>query len=127
MSKIPFPIGMRPGDAAVIAAVLLCALLPLFVRGDREDPQALTVRTAEAEYRYVLPQQMTHTLTSDGHTLTFSIRGYEVCVTEADCPSKDCVRSGIIRTSGQSIVCIPARTVFALVGEEVSDADWILP
>ena len=58
MSKIPFPIGMRPGDAAVIAAVLLCALLPLFVRGDREDPQALTVRTAEESYRYVLPQQV---------------------------------------------------------------------
>ncbi len=127
MSKISFPIGMRPGDAAVIAAVLLCAILPLFVRGDREQPRVLTVRTAEESYRYVLPQQATHTLTSDGYTLTFSIRGYEVCVAEADCPSKDCVRSGVIRTSGQSIVCIPARTVFALEGEEVSDADWILP
>ena len=118
---------MRPGDAAVMAAVLLCALLPLFVRGDREEPQVLTVRTAEESYRYTLPQETTHTLTSAGHTLTFTIRGYDVCVTEADCPSQDCVRRGVIRTSGQSIVCIPARTVFALGGEEVSDADWILP
>ncbi len=127
MSKIPFPFGMRPGDAAVIAAVLLCALFLLFVPSGGAQPEAVSVRCDGENYRYVLPQEKDCLISSAGHTLTLSIRGYEVSVTEADCPGEDCMHSGVIRQSGQSIVCIPARVVITLVGEEVSDADWILP
>ena len=127
MTKIPSPFGMRPGDAAVIAAVLLCAFFLFFVRTDSAYPEAVSVRCDEGEIRFVLPQEKDCPITSAGHTLTLSIRGYEVSVTEADCPGGDCMHSGVIRRGGQSIVCIPARVVITLVGEEVSDADWILP
>lgn len=39
-----------------------------------------------------------------------------VRVEEADCPTQDCVRTGIICRRGQSIVCLPARIVVRLAG-----------
>ena len=43
-----------------------------------------------------------------------------VTVTESDCPTQDCVHTGIITRSGQSIVCLPARIIVALEGTTVS-------
>ena len=37
-------------------------------------------------------------------------------VAEADCPTQDCVHTGTITRSGQSIVCLPARIVIQLTG-----------
>ena len=39
-----------------------------------------------------------------------------VTVTQSDCPTQDCVHTGIITRSGQSIVCLPARIIIALEG-----------
>ena len=127
MSKNSLPLGMRPGDAAVIAAVLLCAFLLIFVRADNAQPDAVTVRTAEENFRLSLPREGDYTVHSAGYTLTLTFRGTEVFVSASDCPGGDCMHTGVIRKGGQSIVCMPARTVITLAGEEVSDADWILP
>lgn len=37
-------------------------------------------------------------------------------VAHSDCPTQDCVRTGAITRSGQSIVCLPARIVIRLEG-----------
>ena len=37
-------------------------------------------------------------------------------VVEADCPTQDCVHTGTVTYSGQSIVCLPARIVIRLEG-----------
>ena len=34
----------------------------------------------------------------------------------SDCPTQDCVHTGTISRSGQSIVCLPARIVIQLTG-----------
>ena len=34
----------------------------------------------------------------------------------SDCPTQDCVHTGIIDRSGQSIVCLPARVIIRLEG-----------
>lgn len=34
----------------------------------------------------------------------------------SDCPTQDCVRTGTISRSGQSIVCLPARIIIRLEG-----------
>ena len=39
-----------------------------------------------------------------------------ICVAVSDCPSQDCVRTGMISRSGQSIVCLPARIIIRLEG-----------
>ncbi len=127
MSKVSLPLGMRPGDAAVIAAVLLCAVLMIFVHVENTQSDTVTVRTETDVFRYPLPQKGSYTFHSAGYTLTLTLSGNEVYVSASDCPGGDCMHTGVIRKSGQSIVCMPARTVITLAGEEASDADWILP
>ena len=43
-----------------------------------------------------------------------------VTVVESNCPTQDCVHTGIITRSGQSIVCLPARIIVSLEGAPVS-------
>ncbi len=48
-----------------------------------------------------------------------------VCVVHSDCPGQDCVHTGRITRSGQSIVCLPEQVVIQLTGG-TSDADVVL-
>ncbi len=44
------------------------------------------------------------------------IRSGEVWMEEASCPDKLCVGMGVIRRSGQSIICLPNQVVVEIVG-----------
>lgn len=43
-------------------------------------------------------------------------------VVNSDCPEQICVKTGWISRAGQTIVCVPNRTVFRLLGKEGPDA-----
>ena len=62
------------------------------------------------------------TYTANGYTLHM-----EFCpgarVVSSDCPTQDCVHTGVVTYGGQSIVCLPARIVVRMEGGAVpSDA-----
>ena len=58
------------------------------------------------------------TVTIDGtYHLTIALTEEGVQVTESDCPTQDCVRTGVISRPGQSIVCLPEQVVVRLDGE----------
>lgn len=42
-------------------------------------------------------------------------------VARSDCPTQDCVRTGTIARSGQSVVCLPARFILRLEGGTPED------
>ena len=44
---------------------------------------------------------------------------HEICITEADCPDKTCIRTGILRSEGLPVVCLPHKLIirFAEEGE----------
>ena len=42
-------------------------------------------------------------------------------MTTSDCPTQECVHTGKITRSGQSIVCLPARIVVQLEGGAAAD------
>ena len=44
-----------------------------------------------------------------------------VQVAWADCPTRDCVRTGLITQRGQSIVCLPAGAIIRLTGTGAED------
>ena len=44
-----------------------------------------------------------------------------LCVARSDCPTQDCVHTGTITRSGQSIVCLPARFILRLEGGTAED------
>lgn len=107
-------------DALVVLAVLVLAV----VLGARlwfapAESGALTVTVSangqEVE-RAALASYTGGVYESNGCTVTVSVAGGAISVSESDCPNQDCVRSGAISRAGQSIVCLPARIVIEIVG-----------
>lgn len=137
MSRSP-KLRPSPWDALVVLAVIALAALCLFFAGGGDESGELTVVVSidGQEADRFAPQALLEaprTYTGNGHTLTVALAvDYEhpyssalppsgesgVRVIAADCPTQDCVRTGIISRSGQSIVCLPARIIVQLTGGE---------
>ena len=105
----------------VLAVIALAALSAMTVwRGGTETGALTAVVTADGqEIDRFAPADLENeprTYAHNGYTLTVTAEGGGLRVAEADCPTQDCVHTGIITRSGQSIVCLPARIVIQLTG-----------
>ena len=69
------------------------------------------------------------TYSYNGVTLTVAAEdGNGLRVSSSDCPTQDCVRTGTISRSGQSIMCLPARIIIQLTGgaADSNDVDIVI-
>lgn len=101
-------LGLRlwfPGSGGALTAVIQ-------VEGEPEERVVLSTLTA--------PQE--RTISAGGYTLHLLLDREGAEMTASDCPTQDCVHTGHISRSGQSIVCLPARVTIRLVGGS-GDAD----
>ena len=126
MKKIHGLFGFRAGDAAAILVILVSAILLLFLLGGSEAAEVQILSDNGTE-TISLDSPKRYTVSSGGCTLTIAVENRSVRVEESDCPGGDCMHTGAISRAGQSIVCMPGHVVVKIVGEETSDADWILP
>ena len=104
----------------VLAVVALAAASALTVWPGRDSGSLTAVITADGEEldRFA-PADLAagpRTYTHNGYTLTVTAEDGGLHVSEADCPTQDCVHTGTISRSGQSIVCLPARIIIQLTG-----------
>ena len=107
----------------VLAVVALAAASALTVWPGRDSGSLTAVVTADGEEldRFA-PADLAagpRTYTHNGYTLTVTAEDGGLHVSEADCPTQDCVHTGTISRSGQSIVCLPARIIIQLTGGQV--------
>lgn len=120
----------------VLAVAALALGLAFFQRqgGGRSEELTAVVSIDGAEADRFSPADLLEsprTYTSNGYTLEVAcgLRGevsvldherssgeFGVRVALSDCPTQDCVRTGTITRSGQSIVCLPARFILRLEG-----------
>lgn len=119
--------GFRPGDAAVIAAVLIGAVLLFCLLLPSDAPGSVSIVWDGGKAVLPLDRSGSRTVFSAGYAVTVTVENGTVRVSENDCPGGDCMRTGAISRAGQSIVCMPGRVVVKIIGEETADADWILP
>ena len=141
----PFP-KLRPTvwDTLVVLCVAVLAVGLAFFQWRGGQSQGLTavvsIDGTEAE-RFAPGEllEQPRTYTNNGYTLEVacgvwgevspwnhvSCGGEQgVCVVVSDCPTQDCVHTGTITRSGQSIVCLPARIIIRLEGG-VTDPDAV--
>ena len=115
----------------VLLTVLLAVGSAWFIWGGQEDTGELTVVVSvdgeEVERRPLSEFPDTEvSYSGNGYTLNVVLAedlypdALGVTVTESDCPTQDCVHTGIITRSGQSIVCLPARIIISLEGAPAS-------
>lgn len=109
-------------DAVVAAAVvLLAAACAWFIwRGTEQGGALEAVVSVDGTEAFTTPltglTRVERTVQANGYTLNIILTDKEVWVEESDCPTQDCVHTGHISRSGQSIVCLPARVTVRLVG-----------
>lgn len=120
-SSIKRRFGWADALAAAFVLTLAGLVFILFYGGQSDAPTAAVISVnGEEIQRVALPYAGDKALTirPEGlpYPLTIQITGYEVTVLESDCPSQDCVASGIISRSGESIICLPNRLVVQLTG-----------
>lgn len=109
-------------DGLVVLAVAALAVLTfsLTCRSVGEGGALTVVVTADSvEVDRFAPADLLEahrSYTCNGVTLTVAANGNGIRVDSSDCPTQDCVHTGVISKSGQSIVCLPGRMVIRLVG-----------
>ena len=125
MSMKQFP-KLRPclWDAAVALAVVALAVFCIAVVWQQgSETESLTVVVTvdgEEALRCPLEQFSGEQQYSGGNGYTLTVSRADsagIQVAKSDCPTQDCVHTGTISRSGQSIVCLPARIIVALEGE----------
>jgi len=113
---------LRPGiwDALVVLAVVALAVgtaASVWWGGHGTGPvRAVVSVDGVQEGEFSLQDAATHTINANGYTLEICTADGEIWVEASDCPTQDCVHTGHIFRSGQSIVCLPARVIVALEG-----------
>ena len=142
MSMRPSP-KLRPTawDGLVVLCVAALALgIALFQwRGGTSEALTAVVSVDGTEVDRFRPADLLEaprTYSANGYTLEVcaAIRGEAsplnhqksdgeagLCVARSDCPTQDCVHTGAITRSGQSIVCLPARMIIRLEGGAPED------
>lgn len=102
----------------VVALAMGCGALLFRERVTAEVLTAVVTADGETVEQISLtdPARQTYTVQSCGYTLLLAAQAGEIWVERADCPSQDCVHTGHIARSGQSIVCLPARVIVRLEG-----------
>ncbi len=115
---------LRPNgwDALVVLLVAVlaagCAGWLWLPRQDAGGPLTAVVSMDGATVeRLPLGTPAERTYIHNGYTLHVKLTETEVWVDAADCPTQDCVHTGRISRSGQSIVCLPARIIILLEGK----------
>ena len=79
---------------------------------DGAEAERLPLAAAERSY------------TNRGYTVHLVVDNGGAWVDDADCPTRDCVRTGKIARAGQSVVCLPARVVVTIEGAEQNSASY---
>ena len=72
--------------------------------------------------KVVKPQEFT-LKTDKGNYNTIAVKPNGIGIIDADCPNKECVKSGWISKPGEMIVCLPYKLVISIEGEENKEID----
>ena len=112
--------------ALIIALLAVVTALWFYLPRSQSGQLTVVISVAGEETRRVPLSDFTETtVTGGGYTLRVSTRDGGVAVTDSDCPTQDCVHTGVITRAGQSIVCLPAQVVVHLEGA-ASDAPDVI-
>lgn len=131
MNSAPSPeLRPRPLDAVVAAVVLALAIavaVVSFAPRSSDAGSVVITRNGEELGRWALGMDGKAIVEVDGrYPLRVCIDYDIVYVEHADCPTQDCVRTGMIHRPGQSIICLPNQVVIKIVGNDSSGPDIVI-
>lgn len=133
MTSRSLTVNLKPTvwDGVVVAAVIAMSVLVAAVfYGNKANDDKLTavvsVGNKVVDSLPLFEGESVHTYSNNGYTLQVTVTDHGVCVQESNCPTQDCVHTGIITRNGQSIVCLPAQIVIHLKGADLGAPDAVV-
>ena len=120
---------MKRGDVVIlILALLLCAAPLLMLLPTPSAPTRAVVRQNGAVL-CTLPLGVDtekEILSPDGSGFNLvRVQSGTVCIADADCSDRTCVRMGAISRAGETLVCLPHRLTITLEGAAGSALDAV--
>lgn len=120
---------MKHGDVVIlILALLLCAAPLLMLLPAPSVPTRAVVRQ-NGVVLCTLPLEADakkEILSPDGSGFNLvRVQSGTVCIADADCPDRTCVRMGAISRAGETLVCLPHRLTITLEGAAGSALDAV--
>jgi len=112
--------GVRICLAAVIAVFLAAVIAVIVMSLGTGQHTAVIEQNGVVLYRIDLGKEADRefTVTSpDGGRNTICIKDGTICVSDADCPDKTCVKTGVLRNEGTPIVCLPHKLIIRFADE----------
>ena len=115
----------RIGDAVMIAAVLLAAVLScLGLTVNKSSGNAVEVRTSDGQYAvYSLSADGQYKVEAGGYTLTLKIENGAARVMKSDCRCGICTAHAPISEAEECIVCLPAGVTVRVLGKGTADGE----
>ena len=119
-------------DVLLVAGLLVLAVLLLLPRSESGENAVFVIASEDDSKRtkteYPLWEDTRITVHSQGVTMTVVCENGRVRVENADCPDGICMKTGSIGKTGESIVCLPAKTAVTVKNgkQEAPDADFII-
>lgn len=101
-------------DILLLTAFILTGLIAtLFTYKGAVSGKEVIVTVDSEEYGiYPLNEDLSLTIPGyEGGENILTIKNKAAGITDADCPDKLCVKTGLIRNSGETIICLPHRVV----------------
>lgn len=113
--------------ALIVALLAVASALWFYLPRQQSGDLTVVISVSGAEQsRTPLADFTEATVTSRGYTLHITAENGGVAVTDSNCPTQDCVHTGRITRTGQSIVCLPAQVVVHLEGASSPDAPDVI-
>jgi hypothetical protein len=109
-------------DILIILSLFLIFLLFFFVikLNQKEGSRVKISHNGKEIYNISLENlKDSATYMVDGAKIVADKNG--VYVSDNDCPNKQCVKSGKISKTGESIVCVPKRIVIEITGKSITN------
>ncbi|MFT5876028.1 MAG: hypothetical protein ACI8WT_005030 [Clostridium sp.] len=118
---------MKKGDKIVFIILVIIVVIALSgagiykmaIKGSENiaviKREGIVLKTIDLT-KVVKPEEFT-IKTDNGHYNTISVKHNGISIIDADCPHKECVKSGWISEPGEMIVCLPFKLIINIEGK----------
>ena len=115
---------LRMGDIVLFVVLAASALFMIWAGAGTPETAANVeiVVSGEVAYRAPLSQDFRYAALGPLGQTTVVCQGGYVWVEDSCCPNKLCVKTGKVRATGQTIVCVPNEAVVRILGAGEVDA-----
>ena len=113
--------GVKICLAAVIVIFIVSAVLSYRILRPSEKTMVEIVQDNQVLYTLDLSSEDDRTFRidyTDGGWNEIRIENGSICVSDADCPDKTCVKTGVLRSETIPIVCLPHKLIIRFCDQE---------